>query len=171
MRPFDDDPKASTDPADAAHWEAVEEVSELLHEERFREALAVLRDVLVKDARNPYALYYLGVALYETGELAAARDAYRACIRVAPKHLGARVAVTHVLRALGDLRGAIEAGSAALEQAPGDADCLYAVGMAHYSRGDVAAARRYFQAFLEAGPEYESSEEVRALLEQMDGQS
>ena len=173
MRPFDDDPptaEQSTDEgtaADRAHWDAVEEVSELLHEERFRDALAVLRDVLRADGRNPYAFYFLGIALYETGEQQPARDAYRACLTLAPRHLGARVALTHVLRALGDLRGAIQEGTKALTQAPGDADVLYALGMAYYGRGDEAAARRFFHAFLEAGPEYESADEVKLLLEQM----
>ncbi len=167
MHPFSGEPPTTLDPRDRAHWDAVEEVSELLHEERFREALAELREVLRRDGTNPYAFYFLGVALYETGELEPARDAYRACLRVAPAHLGARVALTHVLRALGDLRGAIQEGSLALEQAPADPDVLYALGMAHFGRGDLAAARRFFHAFLEAGPEFESSEEVKALLEQM----
>ena len=166
MSPSLDEPAQMT-PDDRAHWDAVEEVSELLHEERYREALALLRDVLVKDRKNPYAFYFLGIAMYETGELVPARDAYRACLQVAPQHLGARVALAHVLRALGDLRGAIDEGTAALAQAPGDADALYAVAMGHFSRGDMPAARRYFHAFLEAGPEFESSEEVKALLEQM----
>jgi Flp pilus assembly protein TadD len=167
MSPFPEDSPPPTDPRDRAHWDAVEEVSELLHEERFREALAELHVVLQKDGKNPYAFYFLGIALYETGELEPARDAYRACLKLAPAHLGARVALVHVLRALGDLRTAIQEGSKALEQAPGDVDALYAVGMAYYARGDEAAARRFFHAFLEAGPEFESSEEVKALLEQM----
>jgi Flp pilus assembly protein TadD len=166
MRPFEEEPQ-SDDPKDRAHWEAVEEVSELLHEQRFHDAMVELREVLTKDVTNPYAFYFLGIALYESGELEPARDAYRACLKLAPKHLGARVALTHVLRALGDVRAAIQEGSAALVQAPGDADALYAVGMAHYSRGDEAAARRFFHAFLEARPEYETSEEVKALLEEM----
>ncbi len=166
MRTFDQDP-ASDDPEDHAHWQAVEEVSELLREERFREALEELRAVLIADAANPYAFYFLGIALYESGELVPARDAYRACLRLAPRHLGARVALAHVLRATGDVRGAIQEGTTALSQAPGDADALYAIAMAHHARGDEAAARRFFHAFLEAGPEYESSEEVKALLEQM----
>jgi len=186
MRPFREDPPAlptSSDPAhpappatpeevaleakQRAHWDAVEEVSELLHEERFREALETLREVLTADSKNPYAYYFLGVALFEQGQVPPARDAYVACLRLAPRHLGARVALTHVLRQLGDLRGALQEGSVALAQAPADADVLYAVGMAHYARGDEGAAKRFFHAFLEAGPEYESSEEVRQLLEQM----
>jgi tetratricopeptide (TPR) repeat protein len=156
-----------SDASQGAQWDAVEEVSELLHEERFREALVELRDILKRDGKNPYAFYFLGIALYETGELAPARDAYRACLAVAPEHKGARIALTHILRAMGDLRGAIEQGMVALAQSPGDVDVLYALGMAHYGRGDEVAARRFFHAFLEAGPEFELAEEVKLLLEQM----
>ena len=41
---------------------AVEEATELLHEERFREALLELRRVLQGDPKNPYAYYFLGIA-------------------------------------------------------------------------------------------------------------
>jgi len=140
MRPLSDDKPLSTDARDNAHWDAVDESAELLHEERFQEAMVALRDVLRADAHNPYAYYFLGIALYETGQLEAARDAYRACVKVAPAHLGARVALVHVLRALGDLRGAIQEGSVALAQAPGDGDVLHALGLAHLARGDNAAA-------------------------------
>jgi tetratricopeptide (TPR) repeat protein len=152
------------DAKDHAHWDAVEEATEMLHEERFHEALLVLRDILKADATNPYAYHYLGVALFETGELEAARDAYVACLKVAPEHLGARVALSHVLRQLGDLREAIKEGTRALSQAPGDPDALYAVGMAYYSRGDLDAAKKYLEAFLGANPEFEVATEVRALL-------
>jgi len=168
MRPKETLPADAT-ARDHAQWDAVEEVSELVHEERYREAMVALRDVLRADDTNPYAFHFLGISLYESGELEPARDAYRACLKVAPKHLGSRVALTHVLRALGDFRGAIQEGSAALADAPGDADVLYALGMAHHARGDEAAARRFFEAFLQAGPEYESAEEVRALLDAMGG--
>jgi len=167
MRPPSEAPPPSADPEDRAHWEAVEEASELLHERRFRETLVELREVVQRDANNPYALYFMGIAFYESGQIEPSRDAYRACLRVAPRHLGARVALIHVLRALGDVRAAIEEGGLAMAQAPGDADVLYAVGMAHFARGDEVAARRFFHAFLAAGPEFESSEEVKALLEEM----
>jgi tetratricopeptide (TPR) repeat protein len=168
MRPLSDDKPLSTDARDNAHWDAVDESAELLHEERFQEAMVALRDVLRADAHNPYAYYFLGIALYETGQLEAARDAYRACVKVAPAHLGARVALVHVLRALGDLRGAIQEGSVALAQAPGDGDVLHALGLAHLARGDNAAARRYLEAFLEARPEFETATDVKALLDAME---
>jgi tetratricopeptide (TPR) repeat protein len=154
---------------DAMHWAAVEEATELLHEERFREALEVLREVLTADPANPYAFFFLGQALYEVGELQPARDAYRAALRLAPAHLGARVALTHVLRKLGETRDAVSEGLLAVEQAPGDADALYAVGLAYLTRGDNISARRYLEAFLGAHPEVETRIEVEGILQVMDG--
>jgi tetratricopeptide (TPR) repeat protein len=153
---------------DAAHWTAVEEATELLNEERYVECLSMLKAVLQKDPQNPYAFFYTGVALYECGELEPARDAYRACLRVAPKHLGARIAVSHVLRQLGDHREAIKEGLIALEHAPNDAEALHAVGMGYYARGDNGPARKYLLAFLAAKPEFEVRVEVEALLERME---
>ena len=152
---------------DKAYWDAVEEATELLHEERFREALVALRDVIQKTPSNPYAFYFLGIGLYEVGEVEAARDAYRACLKLAPEHLGARVALSHVLRQLGDAKGAITEGTRALSQAPGDGEALHAVGLAYLERGDESAARKYLEAFLETGPELEVAMEVRAVLAQL----
>jgi Flp pilus assembly protein TadD len=154
---------------DAARWSAVEEATELLHEERFREAMVELRGVLEKDPRNAYAYYFLGIAFFEVGELEPARDAYTACIKLAPGHMGARVALSHVLRILGDVRGAIREGLAALARVPADPDALHAVGLAYHARGDDAAARKYLEAFLGTGPELEVAVETRELLATIPG--
>jgi tetratricopeptide (TPR) repeat protein len=154
---------------DAEHWAAVEEATELLHEERFKEALETLRDVLRDDPTNPYAFFFLGQALYEVGELQPSRDAYQAALRLAPAHLGARVALTHVLRKLGETREAVSVGLVALEQAPTDGEVLYALGLAYLARGDNVAARRHLEAFLRAKPELETRLEVEGLLQTMDG--
>lgn len=158
---------ADDDAKDRAHWEAVVDATELLHEERFREAMVSLRNVITRDAKNSYAYYFLGIAFFEVGELEPSRDAYRACLAIAPKHLGARVALTHVLRQMGDLREALKEGLTALSQAPGDADALHAIGLVYLARGDDAAARRYLEAFLETKPEFEVATEVRAILEDL----
>lgn len=152
---------------DAAQWEAVEEAAELMHEERFHEALQVLRAILEADAQNGYAFFFLGQALYEVGEIEPARDAYRAALTVAPKHVGARIALCHVERKLGRHREAIKEGMIALEQAPMDSDALYAVGIAYAARGDNPAARRHLEAFLKSKPELETRLEVEALLSAM----
>ncbi len=156
---------------DKAYWDAVEEATELLHEERFHEALTSLRDVIRKAPANPYAYYFLGIALYEVGELEASRDAYRACLRLSPEHLGARVALSHVLRQLGDAKEAIKEGTRALTQAPGDGDALHAVGLAYLERGDVTAAKKYLEAFLDTHPELEVTMEVRAILANLEAGS
>lgn len=167
MDPFRHTSNAN-DPADAAHWDAVEEVTELLHEERFHEALTTIREILKGDVTNPYAFYFMGIALFEVGEVTPARDAYRACLRLAPTHLGARVALSHVLRMLGELKEAVQEAQNALDMAPGDSDALYAGGLAFYARGENAAAKRYLEAFLEQGPEFEVGTEVKAMLAAMD---
>ncbi len=154
---------------DAAHWEAVEEASELLHEERFREALELLREIVKKDPQNAYAFFFMGQALYEVGEMEPSRDAYRAALTLAPTHLGARIAIAHVERKLGRHREAITEGLKALEQAPTDGDALYAVGLAYAARGDEAAARKYLEAFLRSKPELETRLEVEAILAAMAG--
>ena len=155
-------------PTDARDWAEVEEASELLHEERFQDALYLLRDIIKTNPRNPYAYHFLGVALFETAQLEAARDAYRAAVRLSPEYLGARVALAHVLRMLGDLRGAIAESEAALKRSPGDSDALHAAGLAHAARGDDEAARRYLRAFLASNPEFETATEVRAILETLE---
>jgi tetratricopeptide (TPR) repeat protein len=152
---------------DAKRWDAVEEATELLHEERFRDAMVALQSVLQTDPKNAYAYHFLGVCFFEVGEIEAARDAYAACLKLAPTYLGARVALCHVLRILGDDRGALREGMAALSQSPGDPDALYAVGLAYRARGDLVAARKYLDAFLDTGPEFEVMLEVRALLDAM----
>jgi tetratricopeptide (TPR) repeat protein len=153
---------------DHAQWTAVEEISELLHEERFHEALPLLRAVLEADRRNSYAFHLLGVALYEVGELEAARDAYRACVAIAPDHRGARVHLSHCLRELGDLRAAIKEGLDALSRFPDDGDAMHAIGLAYLARGDGVAAKRYLEAYLATGPEFEAATEVRTLLAALD---
>lgn len=157
------------DADDAAHWAAVEEATELLHEERYRDAMVELRRVLQEDPKNAYAYYFLGVAFYEVGELEPSRDAYAASLKLAPKHLGARVALSHVLRQMGDVRGAIREGMEALSQAPGDGEALYALGLAQHARGDEDAARKYLEEFLQTNPELEVALETRGLLAQLGG--
>lgn len=160
--------KQPEDARNAAHWDAVEEATELLQEERYRDALLALRDVIKADPTNPYAFHYLGIALFETGELEAARDAYRAALRLAPKHLGARVALTHVLRMQGDLKTALREGLTALQDAPGDSEVLHAIALVYLARGDKAAARKYIEAFLGANPEFETAVEMREILAGLD---
>ena len=149
---------------DAAHWDAVEEATELLHEERYKEALEVLREVVKTDPTNPYAFFFLGQALYEVGEIEPSRDAYRAALNARARSTSARaIAITHVLRKLGAAPGGDPGGHARRSsRRRRTADALYAVGLAYVARGDNGAARRYLEAYLSSKPELETRLEVEA---------
>jgi tetratricopeptide (TPR) repeat protein len=152
---------------DSAHWEAVEEACELLLEERYEEGLRMLRDVIKADPTNPYAYHYAGAALYELRQLAPARDAYRAALRHAPGYLAARVALSHVLRELGDARGALTEAQEALARFPRDADAMRAAGLAHAALGQRKAARRQLEGYLGGSPDLEDRLEVQQILEML----
>src|SRR5690606_24084525 len=143
---------------DHAHWEAVEEAAGLLEEARWEDALRELKQVLVRDANNPYAYFLLGGAFHELGQKEASRDAYQAAVRVAPDHLGARVALAHVLRELSDPAGAEREAREALRRFPGDGDALHALGLAQAARGNRKDARKNLQGFLDKNPEFEAAQ-------------
>ncbi|MCC6556592.1 MAG: tetratricopeptide repeat protein [Polyangiaceae bacterium] len=152
---------------DAAHWEAVEEATELLEEGRMEEALVALRDVIKASPSNPYAYFFLGQALFDLDQLAPARDAYRAALLISPDYLGARVGLSHALRRLGDIEGAIGQAKEALRRVPKDGDAMYAMGLAYAARGQRHLARKHLEGFLAAGPELEAAMEVRQILESL----
>jgi tetratricopeptide (TPR) repeat protein len=156
---------------DRAMWEAVEEAAELLHEENFHEALAALHEVLKSDPKNHYAYHFLGVGLYEVKELEGARDAFRACVKLAPKHIGASIALANVLRELGEPREAVQEGLRALGLNNEDGDALHAVGMAYAALGDRASAKRYLNAFMTKKPEFEVGVEVQGILDAFEQES
>lgn len=153
------------DDADAEQWAAVEEATELIQEERYQDALYALRDVVKADPTNAYAYHFMGVALYEVGQMQPARDAFRVAVKLAPSYLGARTHLAQTLRKLGEHRAAIREGMEALRLAPADGDALHAVGMAHVGLGNRTEGRRYLEAFLDTKPEFEIATEVRQIIE------
>jgi len=152
------------DAEDASQWDEVEETTELMNEGRFVEALVALRTVIKRNPRNAYAYNFLGSALYETGQFDASRDAYRAALRLRPGYLGARVSLSHVLRKLGDINGALSQANEALRQHPGDGDALYAAALANAARGNRKTAKKQLEGFLTTNPEFEAQLEVQQIL-------
>ena len=152
---------------DAVYWDAVEEATELLQEGNYPGAMVALRDVIKATPNNPYAYNYLGVAFFEIKNLEAARDAYRAAVRLAPAYLGARVALSNVLRGLGDADGALREAKEALRRYPKDPDALHAAGLANAVKGNRGEARRQLEGYLGQNPEFEAQTEVRQILEML----
>ena len=161
-------PTAGDPERDAALWAPVEEATELLQEGRLPEAMLALRDVIKAEPKNPYAYNYLGVAFFELQNLEAARDAYRAAVRLAPDYLGARVALSNVLRAAGRRRRRAPRGARGAAPLPqgrrGDAR-----GGARASRPRATAseARQQLEGFLGQAPELEAQHEVKQILEML----
>jgi Flp pilus assembly protein TadD len=155
------------DERDAAHWEAVEEASELLQEGDREGALTELKRILDADPHNPYAFNLLGNVLWELERLEPARDAFKAATLVSPTFLGARISLSHVLRRLRDLDGAEHEARRALALFPKDGEAMHALGLALASRGKRVEARRSLEGFLASNPEFEAATEVRGILEML----
>lgn len=155
------------DPADAARWEAIEQATELLLEDEHHEAMVLLRDAIKRDRGNYYAYYYVGTAMFETGRFDAAIDAYRAALRLKPDYRAARIGLSHALRIEGEHQLALIEARKVLDQAPGDSDALFAMGLAQALMGQRVEAIRTLEAFLDSGPEFEIAVEARAMLEKL----
>ena len=155
------------DERDARHWEAVEEAAETLGQGDYQAGLLELREIIKKDAQNPYAFNLLGTALFELEMFEPARDAYRAATLASPDYLGARVNLSHVLRRLRDFEGAEKEARAAIARHPGDGEAMHALGLALASRGKRREAAKSLQGFLATQPEFEAATEVRGVLEML----
>lgn len=152
---------------DTKHWEAVEEACEVLLEERYEEGLRMLRDIILADPANPYAYHFAAAALYELRQLEPARDAYRAALKYAPAYLASRVGLSHVLRELGDARGALVEAQDALARFPRDGEAMRAAGLAHAALGQRKAAKRHLEGYLGGAPEVEERMEVQQIMEML----
>ncbi len=155
------------DREDEVRWEAVEEATELLLDKDYPAALAALKKVIEADPGNPYAYHYTGVAMDELGRHEAARDAFRAAVRVSPGYLAARIGLAHALRKTGDVTGSVAEASEALARFPQDGDAHFAIGLALAALGDRPGARRHLEEFLRSNPEIEAQIEARGMLEQL----
>jgi tetratricopeptide (TPR) repeat protein len=158
-----------TDPTDrdAEHWEAVENAVELLMSGDHHEALAELRDIIARDPENAYAYHHTGTAMFELERYEAARDAYRAAVRLAPRYLGARIGLVHALRLIGDADGAVAEAREALKLFPDDADATFALGVALGARGERREAVRTLRKFLALNPELEVQLEVQGIIDML----
>lgn len=154
---------------DAERWDAAEEGAELLREGDYDAAIAVLEQVLRRDPDNEYAYFFLGCAHFEKGAFDRALKAYVLALEKAPRYVGAMVHLGHTLRMLGRYDQALRMGQQVFLIDKNDPDALYLMGLTHYARGDEAAAAGYLTRFLETNPEVEVAQEVRGLLEILEG--
>jgi tetratricopeptide (TPR) repeat protein len=155
---------------DLAYWDSAEVGAELVGEGEYDEALRVLAAVVSREPENPYALFFLGSALFETGEPERALKAYLGALAQRPDYLGAMIGAGWSLHAMGRYKEALKVGRQVLLKSKEDADGLYLLGLCHYAIGDNAAALGYLTRFLNTRPEIEVALEVEGLLKVLRGE-
>lgn len=154
---------------DEARWSAVEEAIELLHEDDVDGAIAALREVLLADAGNVHAHYYLGLSFMRKEKAGAALAAFAEATHRDPQHLGAHVYQGWCLYELGRFEEAIDAGERALEIRGDDDEALHLLGVAYAETGRKSAAIGYLERFLKGRPSAEDRVEAEALLTTLRG--
>lgn len=169
----DDLPKGAVDedPRNGDRWEAAQEGAELLREGEVDAAVAELERVVKAQPDNEYALFFLGAAHFEAKRFDRALKAYLASVNVKPGYLGALAGVGHSLRMLGKHDESLRVARQILLKAKEDPEGLHIAGLAHFARGEAAAAAQYLERFLATKPEAEVGHEVAGLLEVIRGQS
>jgi tetratricopeptide (TPR) repeat protein len=155
---------------DRAYWDSAEEGAELVSEGDYVGAVVLLNEVVSREPDNPYALFFLGAALFETADFARALKAYLEALRVRPEYGGALVGAGWALHSLGRYREALKVGRQLLLKNKEDPDGLYLLGLCHYAQGDAAAALGYLTRFLNTRPEIEVALEVEGLLKVLRGE-
>jgi tetratricopeptide (TPR) repeat protein len=151
-------------------WDAAQEGAELIAEGEIDRAIAALEALVQTDPKNEHALYYLGAAHYERGDYPRALRAYVDALALVPSYLGAMIGAGQALRMLGRYDQAIRMGQQVLARDKQDLDALFLVGACHFARGDNAAAERYLEQFLAAGPEVEAATEATGMLQVLRGE-
>jgi tetratricopeptide (TPR) repeat protein len=93
---------------------------ELRRDGEFEEAIRILRAGLARHPSYPSARMTLGRALFDTGDMAAARVELESVLKGAPDNILASRLLAECLEALGDLEGALGRYRATLALSPGD---------------------------------------------------
>ena len=93
---------------------------ELRKDGEFEEAINVCREGLKRQPAYPSARMTLGRALFDTGDLAAARAEFETVLKGAPDNILASRLLAESLEGLGDLQGAARQYKTTLALAPGD---------------------------------------------------
>jgi Flp pilus assembly protein TadD len=162
--------KADVDPANGERWEAAQEGAELLREGDVAGAVRELEALVLREPANEYALFFLGAAHFEAGRFDKAMKAYLGAANLAPAYVGALAGLGHSLRMLGKHDEALRVAKQILLRDKQDPEGLYLAGLAHYARGEGAAALQYLERYLATRPELESQNEAMGLLEVLRGQ-
>lgn len=117
---------------------------------RFADAERLLEGVLAQNARNTYALEYLGHAQMRLGKLEAARSSLEAALQHGPERSSILRALGFVLDRLGDKPGALARLTRSAELDPSELETLRWLLQLAVESGDEAAQARWREALSRA---------------------
>ncbi|MCC5944207.1 MAG: tetratricopeptide repeat protein [Bernardetiaceae bacterium] len=96
----------------------LDEARNLLAEENYEAALAVLNEAIKKNKREPDAYNMRGVVFFEQGDFAQAKDDFARAVKLNDKNYKYLYNLANAKRASGDLKGALADYDIALERNP-----------------------------------------------------
>ncbi|WP_197463325.1 tetratricopeptide repeat protein [Prochlorococcus sp. MIT 1306] len=117
-------------------------------------AEAIYRDVLAVDAKNFYALNFLGCILRSKEMLDEARNLLAAAVIVKPGDIGAQFNLGNVLRDMESWDEALACYQIALKLNPIDSSVLYEAGNAYRMLGDTLGASESYRRAIEVKPDF-----------------
>ncbi|MFN7699174.1 MAG: tetratricopeptide repeat protein [Deltaproteobacteria bacterium] len=158
------------DPRNGTRWEAAQEGAELLREGDHAGAVAELERVIASEPDNEYALFFLGAAHFEAGRFDRAMKAYLSAVAIKPGYLGALAGLGHCLRMLGKHDESLRVARQILLKSKEDPEGLHLAGLAHFARGEAAAAAQFLERYLATRPEVEAAQEAAGLLDVLRGE-
>ncbi|WP_269542071.1 tetratricopeptide repeat protein [Cerasicoccus fimbriatus] len=135
----------------SAEQEVLKSILPLIESGQLTEAARRLRDAMTPDSSAAFD-YTLGNLYLQTGNFAAAENAYREALRKQPGFVRAWRNLGLMLAQDGQTREAIPALSAAIERGDHSAECIGALAFCHFQEGDYATALPGYEraAFLSA---------------------
>jgi tetratricopeptide (TPR) repeat protein len=107
---------------------------------RLPQAIAMYRNLMVTDSRNPDLLHLLGLALHQTGKDEEAIPLFRRAIMLAPSAASYHANFAELWRKQGKTDEAIESYRQVLRLVPGDLEIRYLLGEALTKKGNFDEA-------------------------------
>lgn len=115
---------------------------------RRKDAIALLRQVQECDPENPDVLFYLGRALAWDGQRAAAEEALKKCLSLAPEYSDAAIQLAHLYVQ----EGKNEEAEAIFLQYPDNPEARKGRARIASKKGNQEEAKGHYQAVLESNP-------------------
>ena len=135
------DAAASGPKLSAESKESLQKAQQMASAGNHAQAIEIYRAYLAKDPTSlPTVYYYLGKSLYETGDDAAAKQAFGKAIELQPTMKGAHYYLGNLALRAEDGPGAATEYENELKQSPDSDSVLYSLGQAYFKAGDADKA-------------------------------